>query len=87
MIKYFDFIPVTQELPTINKPVLIKYSKGKKSNWNGQTGIFYTQGYYQEECANDGCRRIWYDYTDRQLQNLDANASKNKILEWAYFQD
>ena len=87
MIKCFDFISVTDQMPPCDLPVLLKYKKGKKSRWNGQTGIFYTQGYYREDnpaYLNGATRKIWFDYTDRQLQDLDAPTSKNEIMEWAY---
>jgi lipopolysaccharide biosynthesis glycosyltransferase len=87
MTETFKFQSVEEGLPEAEKPVLLKYTKGKKGPWKGQTGVFYTQGYFKQEVLTwdrNRIRRTWYDYTDRQIQDLDAPTSKNKVLEWAY---
>jgi hypothetical protein len=87
MTKCFDFVSVNDKMPPCDTPVLLKYKKGKKARWNGQTGVFYTQGYYHEDSPTwmgGDVRRIWFDYTDRQLQDLAATTSKNEVIEWAY---
>jgi len=81
----FTFQSVS-ELPEIGKPVLLKYKKGSKSYYTGQKGEFLTQGYYLEKKFDWDpiLRRVWYDYTDRQIQDLNAKGSKNEVIEWAY---
>ena len=82
----FKFIPVEDDLPKFDTPVLLKYKKGKKSSYGqGNTGIFYTQGILKKIDFGHGVRVEWQDYTDRLLQTVDAPTSKNEILAWAYF--
>jgi len=83
----FKFQNVEEGLPQKDRPVLMKYIKGKKGAWRGQKGEFYTQGFYHEEDHGHRYERTWYDYTDRQIQDLDASTSKNTVLEWAYIDE
>jgi hypothetical protein len=77
-----EWISVKDRLPPLNECVLILYSKGNKSNWTGRKGRFITQGFYSEEVIWDkSIRKIWYDYTERQIQDLGSN-SKNCVSHW-----
>lgn len=88
---------IEDKLPEFNKPILIKYIKGKQ-------GEVITQGYYQDEaqeiadrCSellgeenikiaeswrNNGYGLTWFDYSNRQIQALGAKTSKNKVIAW-----
>lgn len=90
MTETFKFQKVEDGFPEAEKPVLLKYTKGKKGPWAGKTGVFYTQGYFKKEVLTwdrNRIRQTWFDYTDRQIQDLDASTSKNKVLEWAYINE
>lgn len=83
--KTFKFTP-GDILPETKRNVLIKYKKGSASPYsNGKKGEFLIEGYYEERTFDWSSipQRVWYDYTGRQLYDLDSK-SKNKIIEWAY---
>ena len=85
------WINVEEQTPDFDVPVLIKYIKGKQ-------GEVITQGYYRDEAERMGThlnskldtefwRRsgyglTWFDYSGRQIQNLVAKGSKNKVVAW-----
>ena len=78
------FVNAVFQLPVQNLPVMIRFIKGE---YGGQIGTFLTQGYYKEQ-TNEwrpfNPTRIWFDYTGRQICDLDAKKSKNQVIEWAY---
>jgi hypothetical protein len=85
------WVNVEEQTPDFNIPVLIKYIKGKQ-------GEVITQGYYRDEAErmgtypnsntdtefwrNCGYGLTWFDYSGRQIQNLVAKGSKNKVIQW-----
>ena len=93
-----DKLPPISESRKEPKHILIAYAKTKKSSYahSGKTGLFMTQGYIicvsdeiksethsKEFWENLGYGLCFYDYTDRQIQNLSAKASKNFVMYWS----
>lgn len=78
------FISVETQLPPLNESVLLCYQKGKTAHGNGEVGIFYTQGYLQDHGHEFNYRKglVYYDYTNRLLQSLEAKTSKNRVISW-----
>jgi hypothetical protein len=89
------WISVTDQLPPLEKPVLLWFRKGSRSNRGGRTGWFITQGFLRDDLARQTWltpeqraelgyenELVWYDYTERQIQNT-RSASKNKVTQWA----
>lgn len=59
-----------------NTQVMLKYLWTRK----GKNIFIFTQGYYSSE------KNIWYDYSDRLIQDLNAKDKKktNKVVAWAH---
>lgn len=78
---------VVSDPPPLDVHVLLRYTKNKK--------VVFTEGYLQDrkaflsEVYPDAAERgtwdnyglIYYDYADRQIQDLTAK-SKNKVTHW-----
>lgn len=94
-MNHLDWIDINEKMPPLTtdrndiKHIVIAYAKTGKNycSYLGQKGLFMTQGYmFQKPGENlDGSEKniVFYDYTDRQIQNLNAKASKNKVMYWA----
>lgn len=88
-MNHIDWIDINVQMPPVTKDrndikhIIIAYAKTGKNYWSylGQKGLFMTQGYLFQDCEDKPI--IFYDYTDRQIQNLSAKASKNMVMYWA----
>lgn len=89
------WISVADQIPPLEKDVLLWFRKGSKSNYRGRIGWFVTQGFLRDDLARQtwmtqerikelgfGKELVWYDYAGRQIQNT-RSASKNKVTHWA----
>ena len=96
MIKIKDWINTKDQLPPENKNILILFKKGKKTK-GGNIGTFITQVYLENEAkrlaegpqngnfwVNLGYGLCWFDYTSRQIQNMNAKNSANQVIYWTY---
>jgi hypothetical protein len=95
IIDNINWIPVTEQ-PNFNEKLLILYEKGNKSR-GGNIGRFITQGILVDRAlelarpSHDeafwrgaGYGLCWRDYTEREIQNLNAKTSKNKYGHYNY---
>lgn len=91
-----NWIAVSEQLPPLEKDVLLCYKKGKNSNSKGRSGKFITQGFLRDDLARKTWMTVehikelgfneelvWYDYTERQIQNTRSLCSKNEVTHWA----
>lgn len=82
-----NWMKIEEKKPEYHKQVLLKYLKGKRE--------VITQGYfcdYAQDCAerqltvefwrDRGYGEVYFDYSERQIQALNAKTSKNKVISW-----
>lgn len=81
-MKTINWIKIEDQLPEYGKPVLLIYEKRKQSR-GGNIGWFVTQGVFIKT-ENKWRGDTWEDYTNRQIQDVTAKTSKNKVLGWIY---